>query len=137
MKLNIFSDLRRPGLVPGESLSLAQNYVFCFGETSIYTIYFDLGPDIINKNCKFVFYFNKTDVKPSVLDGGHEIILANWPNDKHIVCTNNNDIPVNVPSFPYVLLNRSVLCNSDIAGESNFVLEWIAVCHNTQLCTLQ
>ena len=36
MKLNIFSDLRRPGLVPGESLSLAQNYVFCFGETSIY-----------------------------------------------------------------------------------------------------
>ena len=36
MKLNIFSDLRKPGLVPGESLSLAQNYVFCFGETSIY-----------------------------------------------------------------------------------------------------
>ena len=36
MKLNIFSDLRKPGLVPGKSLSLAQNYVFCFGETSIY-----------------------------------------------------------------------------------------------------
>ena len=36
MKLNIFSDLRKPGLVPGESLSLAQNYVFCFGETLIY-----------------------------------------------------------------------------------------------------
>ena len=32
MKLNIFSDLRKPGLVPGKSLSLAQNYVFCFGE---------------------------------------------------------------------------------------------------------
>ena len=36
MKLNIFSDLRKPGLVPGKSLSLAQNYVFCFGETLIY-----------------------------------------------------------------------------------------------------
>ena len=33
---NIFSDLRKPGLVPGKSLSLAQNYVFCFGETLIY-----------------------------------------------------------------------------------------------------
>ena len=36
MKLNIFSDLRNPGLVLGESLSLAQNYVFCFRETLIY-----------------------------------------------------------------------------------------------------
>ena len=36
MKLNIFSDLRNPGLVPGKSLSLAQNYVFCFGEPLIY-----------------------------------------------------------------------------------------------------
>ena len=36
MKLNIFSDLRKPGLVPGKSLSLAQNYVFCFGEILIY-----------------------------------------------------------------------------------------------------
>ena len=37
MKLNIFSDLRKSGLAPGESLSLAQNYVFSFGETLIYT----------------------------------------------------------------------------------------------------
>ena len=36
MKLNIFSDLRKPGLVPGKSLSLFQNYVFCFGENLIY-----------------------------------------------------------------------------------------------------
>ena len=33
MKLNIFSDLRKPGLVPGESLSLSKNYEFCFRET--------------------------------------------------------------------------------------------------------
>ena len=36
MKLNTFSDLRKPGLVPGKSLSLAENYVFCIGETLIY-----------------------------------------------------------------------------------------------------
>ena len=41
-------------------------------------IYFDLGADIIKENCDFPYYFNKTDVKPSVLDVGHEIILANW-----------------------------------------------------------
>ena len=40
-------------------------------------IYFNLGPDSIKENCKFGFYFNKTDVTPMVLDGGNEIILAN------------------------------------------------------------
>ena len=38
MKHNIFSDLRKPGLVPGESLSLSKKYEFCFRETLIYKI---------------------------------------------------------------------------------------------------
>ena len=46
-------------------------------------IYFNLMTDIIKNNCDFDFYFNKTDVTPTVLDGGDEIILANWLNDKH------------------------------------------------------
>ena len=40
-------------------------------------LYFYLGLDIIKENCKFDFYFNKTDITPTVLDGGNEIILAN------------------------------------------------------------
>ena len=48
-------------------------------------IYFTLGPDIIKENCNFAYYFNKTDITPSVLDGCNEIILANWPDDKHII----------------------------------------------------
>ena len=40
-------------------------------------IYFNLAPEIIKENCEFKFYFNNTDVKPIVLDGGHQIILAN------------------------------------------------------------
>ena len=67
-------------------------------------IYFDLGSEIIKENCNFPYYFNKTDIKPAVLDGGNEIILANWPNNKHIECNVNNHIPVKIPSFPYVLL---------------------------------
>ena len=74
------------------------------------TIYFDLHPEIIKENCKFDFYYNKTDITPTVLDGGNEIILANWPTDKHIICNINSDIPVRIPSHPHVLVNRSVLC---------------------------
>ena len=63
-------------------------------------IYFNLTTDIIKNNCDFVLYFNIMDVTPTVLDGGAEIVLANWPNDKHIICNINNDIPIKVPSHP-------------------------------------
>ena len=56
---------------------------------------FDLDKDLIKQYCDFQFYYNRTDITPTVLDGGNEIILANWPDDKHIMCTINNDIPIN------------------------------------------
>ena len=98
-------------------------------------IYFDLDIDIIKRNCDFIFYYNKSEITPTVLDGGNEIILANWLNDKHIICTINNDIPIKIPSLPYVLVSRSVLCNCGIEAENNFSLESLAACHdgNTKL----
>ena len=85
-------------------------------------VYFNLNHQI-RQNCNFNYYFNKTDITPSVLDGGQQIILANWPSYKRLICTYNNDIPVNIPSCPYVLLNRNILCNCNIEAEDNFLLE--------------
>ena len=98
-------------------------------------IYFNLDTDTIKKNCHFIFYYNKLDITPTVLNGGNEIILANWSNDKHIICNINNDIPIEIPSHPYVSVNRSILCNCRIEAESNFLLESLAACHdsNTKL----
>ena len=91
-------------------------------------IYFNLDSNTIKENCKFNFYCNKTDITPTVLDGGNEIILANWPNDKHIICNINNDIPIRIPNHPYVLANRSELCNWGIEAENHFLLESLAAC---------
>ena len=88
-------------------------------------IYFNLTTDIIKNNCDFYFYFNNTDVTPTVLDGGDEIVLANWPNDKHIICNINNDIPIKIPSHPYVFVNRNVLCNCRIEAYNHHLLESI------------
>ena len=93
-------------------------------------IYFNLITDTIKENCNFKFYYNKTDISPTVLDGGNEIILANWPNDKHIICNTNNDIPIRIPSHPYVLVNRSVLCNCGIEADNHYLLESLAACNN-------
>ena len=79
----------------------------------------------------FAFYYNKTDITLTVLGGGNKIILVNWPDDKHIICNANNDIPVKIPSHPYVLVNRSVLCNCGIVVDINFLLESLAACHNS------
>ena len=94
-------------------------------------IYFNLDTETIKENCEFNFYYNKTDITPLVLDRGNEIILANWLNDKHIICNINNDIPVKIPSHPYILVNRSVLCNCGIEAENHFLLESLAACENT------
>ena len=93
-------------------------------------IYFNLDTDIIKENCDFKFYYNKTAIIPNVLDGGDEIILANWPNNKHIICNTNNDISPKIPCHQYVLVNRSVLCNCSIQADNHYLLESLAACDN-------
>ena len=95
-------------------------------------IYLNLNTEIIKQNYDFLFYYNKTDIMPVVLDGGNEIILTNWPADKHIICSINNDIPIEIPSHPYILVNRTVLCNCRIEVENNFLLESLAACHDSR-----
>ena len=90
-------------------------------------VYFNSNHDI-KENCNFYYYHNKNDITPSVLDRGKQIILANWPNYKRIICTYNNNIPVSIPSHQCILLDRNILCNCDIEAESNFLLESLAAC---------
>ena len=99
------------------------------------TIYFNLESDVIRTNCEFQYYYNKTDIKPTILDGGFQIILTNWPNYRKIICLHNNNIPINIPGHPYVLMNQSILCNCDIEAESNFLLESLAACEGSEAKT--
>ena len=103
--------------------------------SSASAIYFNLESDIIKENCEFLYYCNKTDIKPTVLDGGVQIILANWPNYRKIMCLHNNNILINIPSHPYILMNRSILCNCDVEAESNFLLESLAAWEGSETKT--
>ena len=62
-----------------------------------------------------------------------KLFLQNWPADKHIICSINNDIPIEIPSHPYVLVNRSVLCNCRIEAENSYLLESLAACHDSRI----
>ena len=65
-------------------------------------IYFDLNVKIIKENCEFQYFYNKTDVKPAVLDGGNEIILANWPKSKYVICKDNHEYPIKIPRHTHM-----------------------------------
>ena len=99
-------------------------------------IYFNLKIGIIKSNCNFDFYFYKTDVTPTVLDGGDEKVLANWPNDKHMICNVNNDISIRISSHPYVLINRSVLCNCRIEADLMESIAHVIIRFPIWLCIL-
>ena len=99
-------------------------------------VYFNLNQEI-KQNFNFDYYFNKTDITPSVLGGGQNIILANWPSYKRLICTYNNNIPVNIPRHPYVLPDRNILCNCDIEAEDNFLLESLAACAENNIQKLE
>ena len=75
------------------------------------------------------------DIKPTILDGGFQIILANWPNYRKIMFLHNNNILINIPGHPYVLMNRSILCNCNIKAESNFLLQSLAACEGSETKT--
>ena len=38
---------------------------------------------------------------------------------------------IEIPSHPYVLMNRSVLCNCRIEAENNYLLEYLTACHDS------
>ena len=62
-------------------------------------IYFDSNADIIKETCEFQYYYNKTDIIPSDLDGRCEIITANWPKTKYVVCNDNHEYPIKIPTL--------------------------------------
>ena len=99
------------------------------------TIYFNLKSDVIKANYEFLYYYNKMDIKPTILDGGFQIILANWPSYRKIMCSYNNNIPINIPGHACILMNRSILCNCDVEAESNFLLESLAACEGSETKT--
>ena len=77
-------------------------------------IYFDSNAEIIKENCEFQYYYNKTDVKPSVLDNRNEIILANWPKTKYVVCKDNHLVEAWYSLEQYIGLKEDKLSSTTV-----------------------
>ena len=72
-------------------------------------IFYKLDKDNIKRNCH-LRYFYSTTVTPSALDGGTQIILANMVNNKKLICSDSFNLAGPLPSYSYVVVNRTILC---------------------------
>ena len=85
--------------------------------------------------CTFDYYYNTT-VTPSVLDGGSHILLANMLSPKRLVCSQDLHMAHPVPSHPYVLVNRSLLCNCHLESGLTYLLESLGSCSPSSKFTM-
>ena len=72
--------------------------------------------------------FTNTTVTPSILDGGSNILLANMLSPKRLICTKDAPMARPLPSHPYVLVNRSILCNCHLQTGLNYLLKSLSSC---------
>ena len=84
----------------------------------------------VKQNCQLK-YFYSTTVIPSVLDGGSEIVLANMLNEKRLICTYDQGLAKPLPTSPYVLVDRRLLCHCHIQSGLTYILKTIGSCNST------
>ena len=93
-------------------------------------LFYDLSSTLFKQNCKFKYMYN-TSVIPSVLDGGSQVNLANMLSEKRLICTYDQGLAKPLPSSPYVMVDRKILCHCHIQSGLTYVLKNVGSCNIT------
>ena len=91
-------------------------------------IFYSLGPATVTKNCRFDYYYNKT-VPPVILDGGRDVLLANFHGSRSLKCSSvNGGLAKPAPENTYAVVNREFLCDCQLDLEHASVLRQLSSC---------
>ena len=92
-------------------------------------IFYELGPSQVIKNCKFDYMYNET-VLPVILDGGKDILLANFQGLRSLKCTSvNGGLAKPAPEHTYAVVDREFLCDCQLDLEHASVLRQLSSCN--------
>ena len=92
-------------------------------------IFYELGPSQVIKNCTFDYMYNET-VPPVILDGGKDILLANFQGPRSLKCTSvNGGLAKPAPEHTYALVDREFLCDCQLDLEHASVLRQLSSCN--------
>ena len=90
-------------------------------------IFYNAPPMTVYSVCTFRYFYNVT-VQPSILDGGGHILLANQKAAKNLICSHNHNLAMPLAQFPYVLVNRSLLCHCRLQSGTIHLAKSLASC---------
>ena len=94
-------------------------------------IFYNLGPKKIIQNCKFDYYYNTT-VPTIILDGGRDVLLANFHGPRSLKCSSvNGGLSKPAPEIINAVVNREFLCDRQLDLEHANVLRQLSSCANS------
>ena len=100
------------------------------------TIFYELGPQQVIKNCRFDYMYNAT-VPPVILDRGRYVLLANFHGPRSLKCTSiNGGLAKPAPEHIYAVVNREFLCNCQLDLEHVSVLRQLSSCNKDRSSNL-
>ena len=95
-------------------------------------IFYNLGPSVVTENCKFDYMYNAT-VPPVILDGGKEVLLANFYGQRSLKCASQNGgLAEPIPAHTYTVVQREFLCNFQLDVEHASVLHRLNACSGSK-----
>ena len=91
-------------------------------------MFYNMGTATVTKNCKFDYYYNTT-VPPVTLDGGKDVLLANFHGPRSLKCSSvNGGLAKPAPENTYAVVNREFLCDCQLDLEHASILRQLSSC---------
>ena len=91
-------------------------------------IFYNLDPATVTKNGKFDYYYNTT-VPPVILDGGRDVLVANFHGPRSLKCSSVNEgLAKPAPENTHAVVNREFLCDCQLDLEHASVLRQLSSC---------
>ena len=95
-------------------------------------IFYNLGLGVVTENCKFHYMYNAT-VTPVILDGGREVLLANFYGQRSLKCASQNGgLAKPIPEHMYAVVQREFLCDCQLDLKHTSVLHRLNACSGSK-----
>ena len=92
------------------------------------TIFYDMGPKRVTESCEFKYMYD-AKVAPTILDGGSQLLLANFHGPRSLQCdTKDGGLAKPAPEHTYAVVNREFLCDCQLDLEYASILKQISAC---------
>ena len=91
-------------------------------------IFYDMGLKRVTQSCQFTYMYD-AKVAPTILDGGNNLLLANFHGPRSLKCdTKDGGLAKPTPEHTYAVVTRDFLCDCQLDLEYASILKQISAC---------